>query len=83
MFKHGSSFRTRLAVAFVATALFVVPAVAQEVTIEINACWLSCHQQGQNTYNEMMALGWVTEGDAIRAANIAFVGCMEANCGGM
>ena len=83
MFKRGASLRSRLVVAFLATALFVVPAVAQRIILEYNHCFLYCHKQGKNTYDELMALGWVTEGDSIRAANIAFVDCMEENCGGM
>ena len=83
MFEHGASLRSRLVVAFLATALFVVPAVAQTIIIGYNQCWLSCHKQGKVLYDDLKRIGGMTEGDMTRAANILFVNCMEENCGGM
>ena len=67
--------RSRLVVAFVAAALFLAPARAQEVTIDFNQCWLHCH-----TWVKLMkaAQGWSDE-----VAQYWFVKCMEKHCGGM
>ena len=67
--------RSRLVVAFVAVALFLAPARAQEVTIEVNSCWLYCH-----TWTKLMKMAqrWTDE-----TAQAWFVLCMEEHCGGM
>ena len=75
MFKHVASLRSRLVVAFLATALFLVPVVAQEVTIEVNQCWLNCHKLTK-AYKE-----WENASDA--DARRHFVKCMNNYCGGM
>lgn len=77
MFKHGASLRSRLVVAFLATALFLVPAKAQEVTVtvEISECWLHCHLW---TKSAKMVFRWTDE-----TAQYWFTKCMEQHCGGM
>lgn len=83
MFEYGASLRSRLVVAFLATVLFVVPAVAQTIIIGYNQCFLYCHKLAKEKYDELIGEGWITEGDVLTAANIVFVDCMEENCGGM
>ena len=84
MFEHVASFRSRLVAAFLATALFVVPAVAQTIIIEVDHCFWYCHGEGKKMYDYLSEhYRWMGEGDKNRAANIVFVDCMEENCGGM
>lgn len=84
MFEHVASLRSRLVVAFLATALFVVPAVTQTVIIEVDHCFWYCHGEGKKMYDYLSdEHDWMTEGDRKRAAHIVFAECMEENCGGM
>ena len=77
MFKSGLSLRSRLVAMLVATSVFVVPVVAQdvEVTIEFNGCWLFCSELASSLHNDY---GWSEE-----EAQKAWANCMNALCGGI
>ena len=75
MLKHGASLRSRLVVAFLATALFVVPAAAQTIIIGYDRCWLRCHKL---TKYRMEINDWTLE-----EAQDFFLDCMNGSCGGM
>lgn len=75
MFDHGASLRSRLGVAFLATALFVAPAVPQTVIVGVNVCWRNCHLSTKRLKD---ANDW-----SLEQAQKHFVDCMNENCGGM
>lgn len=68
--------RSRLVVAFVAVALFLAPAKAQEVTIGINECWAHCHMW-------VKAVTIMFPETTDEQAQELFVMCMDEHCGGM
>ncbi len=74
---HWSRIRSRVVTTLVATVLFVVPVVAQdvEVTIEYNECFLMCHRFAKHAVEVMGATEEVASG--------LFVTCMNRYCGGM